>query len=87
MEKILNFVAYCVILIVAFPVTVVELIFKAVTFVTLCSVFLIMMFFAPLFKNITWPKSVEKFFDYVLSLNFIMTSKLINAYKDALNLR
>lgn len=86
MEKILNFIAYCVIMIVAFPVTAIELIFKVMSFITLCLIFLIMMFMAPLFKNFTWPNSIQKFIDYTFSLNFVATGKIINSYKEALNL-
>ena len=86
MEKILKFMACWVIIFIAFPVTIFELIFKIVIFITLCSILLIMMFFAPLFKNFSWPDPIQKFIDYVFSSKFIVTCKVIDSYKNALNL-
>jgi hypothetical protein len=86
MDKILNFVAYCVIIIIAFPITVIEAIFKIAAFVTVCTILIAMMFFAPFFKNFSWPKPIDKFIDYVFSMNFSITCKVIDTYKDSLNL-
>ena len=86
MGKILNFVAHCIIIIVALPVCTIELVFKVVAFITVCAILIAMMFFAPLFKNFSWPKSIDKFIDYVFSLNFVVTGKMIDAYKNALDL-
>lgn len=86
MDKILNFIAYIVIIIIAIPITILEAIFKIVSFVTLFIVFLMMMFAAPLFRNFSWPKPIQKLVDYTFSFYFAITSKVINAYKKALYL-
>lgn len=86
MGKILNFVAHCVVIIVALPVCTIELVFKSVTFILLCAIFLAMMFLAPIFKDLSWPKPIIRFVDYVFSLNFVATGKMIDAYKNALDL-
>lgn len=84
MEKLLNFIAYCVIIVIAFPITVIELVFKVVAFITVCAILIAMMFFAPLFKNFSWPKPIDKFIDYVFSMNFVVTCKVIDSYKKSL---
>lgn len=86
MEKILKSIAYTIIFIVATPITIIELIFKIASFITVFSIFLVMMFLAPLFKDFYWPNPIQKFIDYVFSLNFVVTCKVINSYKKALNL-
>ena len=86
MEKIIKLVAYCVITIVATPVAIVETIFKSTTFILLCAMFVVMMFFAPIFKNCTWPEPIQKFIDYVFSLKFKATKKVFNKYTEALYL-
>lgn len=86
-EKILDFISYTIIIIVALPVCTFELIFKSVVFIFWCAIFLMMMFMAPLFKNFSWPKPIVRFLDYVFSLNFTLTYKIISSYKSALNIR
>lgn len=84
MEKLLNFIAYCVIIVIAFPITVIELVFKIVAFITVCAIIIAIMFFAPLFKNFSWPKPIQKFIDYTFSINFVVTHKVIDSYKKSL---
>jgi hypothetical protein len=84
MEKILKIIAYIVILVVVIPITIIELIFKIASFITVFLIFLVMMFLAPLFKDFYWPNPIQKFIDYVFSLNFVITGKVINSYKKAL---
>ena len=86
MEKIIKPIAYLIIFIIATPIAIVETIFKSISFILLCVMFIIMMFLAPLFKEYTWPNQVQKFIDYIFSFNFVITCKIINAYKKALYL-
>jgi hypothetical protein len=84
MDKILNFIAYIVIIIVAFPITVIEAIFKIAAFIMVCSIFIVMMFMAPLFKDLSWPKPIQKCVDYTFSMIFVVTCKVIDSYKKSL---
>lgn len=82
--KDLNSIAYVVIFIIATPITIIELIFKIVSFVILFLIFIVMMFMAPLFRNFCWPNLIQKFINYVFSLHFTMTCKIIDTYKKSL---